>query len=59
MKPTPDSAYGAPLKGAIPAARQSRFRGIPGIWLRRFHASRGGALTWPADVLPDTTTNAT
>jgi hypothetical protein len=39
MKPTPDSAYGAPLKGAMPAARQSRFRGIPGIGLRRFHGS--------------------
>ena len=29
-----------PLKGAIPAARQSRFRGIPGIRLRRFQAPR-------------------
>ena len=36
---TTSGAPSMPSSGAIPAARQSRFRGIPGPWRRRFHAS--------------------
>jgi hypothetical protein len=42
MKPTPDCACGAPLKGAIPADWQSQIRGIPGMGCAGFMRSAKG-----------------